>query len=96
MFLYLGWIAAAFMVGFALAWRLKQRSPNLLRRITQMPVFRGKTYAEILREVGMDPRTVVQQTDGHTLRTWRDRGGYSVSLLFDAEDRCLGVQEEHN
>ncbi len=94
MWLYLGWIAAAFMVGFVLASRLKQRKPSLRRQITQTPVFRGKTYAEILREVGIDPQTAVRQTDGRILRTWRDQSGYSVSLLFDAEDRCLGVEEE--
>ncbi len=95
MWLYLGWIAAAFMVGFALASWLKLRNPSLRQRITQTPVFRGKTYAEILHEIGIDPQTTIQQPDRHTLRTWRDHSGYSVSLLFDAEDRCLGVEDEH-
>jgi len=94
MLLYLGWVAAAFMAGFALAWGLRVHRRNLRRRMTQIPVFRGKTYAEILREVGCDPQTSVRQTDGHTLRTWRDPGGYSISLLFDTGDLCLGVAEE--
>ncbi|MBQ6174933.1 MAG: hypothetical protein IKS31_05130 [Clostridia bacterium] len=41
-----------------------------------------------------DPDTSVLQADGLPLRTWRDRSGYSISLLFDARDLCLGVEEE--
>lgn len=94
MWLYLGWVAAAFMVGFSLASWLKQRRPNLRQYISQTPVFRGKTYAEILREVGIDPQMAVHKTDGHILRTWHDHSGYSISLLFDANDLCLGVEDE--
>ncbi|MBR6954577.1 MAG: hypothetical protein IKH77_06035 [Clostridia bacterium] len=95
MLLYLGWIAAAFMAGFALARQMKRHGRTLQRRISCLPVFRGKTYGEILRAVGADPQTTVQRTDGHTLRTWCDPGGYSISLLFDDRDLCLGVEEEH-
>ncbi len=96
MLLYFGWIAAAFMAGFAFACWMKQRKQTLRQRVTQMPVFRGKTFAEILREIQSDPQTTIQQTDGRILRTWHDQSGYSISLLFDTRDLCLGVEDEHD
>ena len=96
MFLYLGWVVAAFTVGFGLACLLRRRETTLRRRVSQIPVFRGKTYAEVLRELDSDPQTTERQADDQTLRTWRDKGGYSLSLLFDARDVCLGVTEEHD
>ena len=96
MFLYLGWVIAAFAVGFGLACWLRRREHSLRRRVSMIPVFRGKTYAEILRELDSEPQAAVTQADSSILRTWRDRGGYSISLNFDEHDRCLGVVDEHN
>lgn len=94
MILYLGWVVAAFAVGFGLACMLRRREMTLRRRVSQIPVFRGKTYAEVLRELDSDPQIAIKQANDGTLRTWRDQSGYSISFLFDARDRCLGVVEE--
>ena len=90
MFLYLGWIVAAFLAGVLLTLRSK---PTLQQRVNQMGVFAGRTYADILRTMDA-PQTETRQTDGRTLRTWRNRD-YSISLLFDGRDMCLGVEDEN-
>ena len=92
MLIYLGWIAAAFLAGILFTLLLKNRRPSLRKRVTDAAVFRGKTYQEIKREID-EPQAIIRQTDGRTLRTWREEG-YSVSLLFDAKDLCLGVEDE--
>ena len=89
MFIYLGWIAAAFLAGVLLMLR---RKPTLQQRVNQMGVFAGRTYAEILQTMDA-PQTETRQTDGRTLRTWRNQD-YSISLLFDGRDMCLGVEDE--
>ncbi len=94
MLLYLGWVVAAFLIGFGLAWWLRRREKSLRRRVSQIPLFRGKTYAEILRELGGEPHSTIRQADDSALRTWRDKGSYSISLAFDARDLCMGVVEE--
>ena len=94
MLVYLGWIVAAFLAGMLLMLFLQRRKPSLQQRVMQMGVFAGRSYAEIL--MAMDaPQTAVQQTDGRTLRTWRN-SDYSISLLFDGQDVCLGVEDESN
>ena len=93
MLIYLGWIAAAFLAGILFAEWMKRCRPSLQARAKKAAVFRGKTYQEITSEIGA-AQTIIQQTDGHTLRTWQE-DGYSISLLFDAGDLCLGVEDEH-
>lgn len=92
MFIYLGWIAAAFLAGVLFTLWMKGRRPSLRQRVSIAAVFRGKTYREITREIDA-PQTIIQQPDGRSLRTWRE-DGYSISLLFDAQDLCLGVTDE--
>ncbi len=89
MFIYLGWIAAAFLAGVLLAQR---RKPKLQQRVTKLGVFAGRSYAEILRTMDA-PQTEARQADGQTVRTWRNQD-YSISLLFDGRDMCLGVEDE--
>ena len=91
MFLYLGWIAAAFLAGVLLA---QHRKPTLQQRVLQMGIFAGRSYAEILRTMDA-PQTEARQADGRTLRTWRNQD-YSISLWFDGRDMCLGVEDESN
>ena len=93
MLIYLGWIAAAFLAGILFAEWMKRRRPSLLARAKKAAVFRGKTYREVMDEMGAAHK-IIQQTDGRTLRTWQE-DGYSISLLFDARDLCLGVEDEH-
>ena len=92
MLVYLGWIAAAFMAGILFAGWIKSRRPSLQTRVEKAGYFRGKSYKEILREMNA-PQTIIRQPDGSTLRTWQE-DGYSISLLFDAQDLCLGVESE--
>lgn len=92
MLVYLGWIAAAFLAGMLFAEWLKRRRPSLQARVKRAAVFRGKTYQEVLSEMSA-PQSTIQRTDGRTLRTWQE-DGYSISLLFDAGDLCLGVESE--
>ena len=93
MLVYLGWIAAAFMAGILFAGRMKNRRPSLRTRVENAGYFRGKSYREILSEIN-EPQTEVRQADGHTLRTWRE-DQYSISLLFDTQDLCLGIESEN-
>ncbi len=93
MLLYLGWIAAAFLMGFLLSDRLKSKSLSLRKRVEKAAYFRGKPYREVIREIG-ETHTEIRQKDGHILRTWAE-DGYSVSLLFDERDLCLGVEDEY-
>ena len=92
MLVYLGWIVAAFMGGILFAGLMKSRKPSLQARVEKAGYFRGKSYKEILREMNT-PQTVIRQTDGLSLRTWQENG-YSISLLFDTQDMCLGVESE--
>lgn len=92
MLVYLGWIAAAFMAGILYAGWMKGRRPSLQMRVEKTGYFRGKSYKEILREMNA-PQTIIQQTNGRTLRTWQE-DGCSITLLFDAQDLCLGVESE--
>ena len=92
MLYYLGWIIAAFLTGLLLAGWLQRRRPSLQQRTERMGVFAGRGYAEILRSMDT-PHVEERLTDGRTVRTWRS-DGYSITLLFDARDVCLGVKDE--
>lgn len=92
MFFYLGWIVAAFLAGLLLAMAMQSRRPTLQQRVARLGVFAGRRYAEILRTMDA-PQTETRQADGRTLRTWRNRD-YSISLLFDGQEMCLGVEDE--
>ncbi len=93
MLIYLGWIAAAFLLGFLFSGWIKNRKPSLQKKVEKAAYFRSKSYREIMREIG-SAQTAIRQRDGCTLRTWSEKG-YSISLLFDARDLCLGVEDEH-
>lgn len=90
MLIYLGWIVAAFLAGVLLA----QRKPTLQQRVTKLGVFAGRSYAEIMRTMDT-PQAEMRRADGRTIRTWRNRE-YSISLLFDGQEMCLGVEDEDN
>ncbi len=92
MLVYLGWIAAAFLAGILFAGWLYHRRPSLESRVKKAAVFRGKTCREVISEIG-PAQKIIRQSNGYTLRTWKE-GEYSISLLFDAQDICLGVEDE--
>ena len=85
-------VAMAVMDGVTMFCR-KARRPSLRQRVKDAAVFRGKTYREVMGKMGA-AQTIIQQTDGRTLRTWQE-DDYSISLLFDAQELCLGVEDEH-
>ena len=93
MFGIIGWMVAAFLAGVLLALFIRRRRPTLQQRVTELGVFAGRTYAEILLALDA-PQEEMHRPDGQTLRTWHSRG-YGISLLFDGQEMCLGVEEEN-
>ena len=94
--LYLGWIIAAFLAGIILAVALmawREKRTTLRERFEGLGLTLGKGYAEIAAAVKVSPRMIEARPHSQTLRTWQE-GDYSISLLFDSQDYCLGVMEE--
>jgi len=93
--LYLGWIVAAFLAGGIVSYALvhRQRAKSLQARLADVDGFSGRSYAQVLGLAKVKPQRMERLPDGRTLRVWVD-GGYSIALLFDAGEVCLGVQDE--
>lgn len=91
MVLYIGWIIAAFLAGLLLGkWKQKMK---LQERFDRLNICMGMSYVEILQRVETAPRITDRNADGVTERAWADEG-YSITLTFDQQDICLGMQEE--
>ena len=93
MLAYLGWIVAAFLGGFMLAFWQRKKHHSLQENFARVEFFKGRGYREILAIAETKPDNIIQQANGNTLKTWRE-AGYSISLSFDKQDICLGVQDE--
>lgn len=93
MLLYLGWIAAAFLGGFLLALQHWSKPHSLRDSFSQVDSFKGRSYREILAIAGARPDSIIQQTNGHVIKEWKETG-YSIALAFDTRDVCLGVMNE--
>lgn len=93
--LYLGWILAAFLSGALLAGLLltRRKRQSVRSGLSAIDTFMGKSYAQVLAIARTTPQATDRTANGQVLRTWFD-GDYSISLLFDAQDICLGVQDE--
>ncbi len=93
--LYLGWILAAFLSGALLAGLLltRRKQQSVRQSFSEIDTFMGKSYAQVLAIARTTPLATDHIANGQVLRTWFD-GDYSISLLFDAQDICLGVQDE--
>lgn len=91
--LYLGWIVAAFLAGVVITAFLFSRRRTLRERFVAMGSLVGREYAQIAAEVKTSPQSTIREANGQTLRAWAE-GNYFVSLLFDQNDKCLGVMEE--
>lgn len=91
----LEWVVATFLAGGLTMFLLMNRSGErpLRRRLAATKTYWGHTYADILRKTGRGPDEISRRADGCVLRTWRE-GGYAITLRFDAQDVCLGVEEE--
>lgn len=95
MLAYLGWIVAAFLGGFLLSlflW-LRKKHHSLRENFARVEQFKGRSYREILAIAGTKPDSIIQQTNGHVIKVWKETG-YSIALEFDAQDVCLGVMSE--
>ena len=90
---YLGWIIAAFLAGLLLGKWPKKQKMKLQERFDKLNICKGMSYVEILQRVQAAPRITDRNADGITERTWADEG-YSITLTFDHQDICLGVQDE--
>ena len=93
MILYVGWIIAAFLAGLLLGKWPKKQKMKLQERFDKLNICKGMSYVEILQHVQAAPRITNRNADGITKRTWADEG-YSITLTFDRQDICLGVQDE--
>jgi len=90
---YLGWIVAAFLGGFLLAHWQRKKCHSLRENFARVEVFKGRGYREILAIAGTKPNSIIQLANGRIIKVWKEIG-YSISLEFDAQDICLGVQDE--
>ena len=93
MVLYIGWIIAAFLAGLLLGKWPKKRKMKLQERFDRLNICKGMSYVEIVQRVQAAPRITDRNANGVTERTWVD-DGYSIKLMFDQHDICLGVQDE--
>ena len=93
MVLYIGWIIAAFLAGLLFGKWTKKQKMKLQERFDKLNICKGMSYVEILQRVQAAPRITDRNADGITERTWADEG-YSITLTFDHQDICLGVQDE--
>jgi hypothetical protein len=93
MFIYLGWIVAAFLGGFLLALWQRKKVHTLRENFARVEAFSGRGYREILAIAGAKPYSIIRQADGRSIRMWKE-SGYSIVLEFDARDICLGVVDE--
>ena len=91
--LYLGCVIAAFLGGVLITayWLTKQKT--LRKRFDGLGTTKGKAYTDIVAAVGASPQTAQREANGQVLRTWQEKE-YSISLLFDGCDICLGVMDE--
>lgn len=92
---YLGWILSAILGGVLLTGLLllRKREASCRQRFSRVDSFADKTYAQVYALGRSSPQETRVTQSGQVLRTWRDRG-YSITLLFDQNDICLGVEDE--
>lgn len=92
--LYLGWIVAAILSGALLAgWLITRKNRvSCKQRFMEINTFMGKSYAQVLAIAQRPPQSTSHKANGQALRTWCD-GDYTLTLLFDARDICLGVED---
>ena len=84
---------AAFLAGLLLGKRPKKQKMKLKERFGKLNICKGMRYVEILQRVEAAPRITDRNANGVTERTWVEEQ-YSITLTFDHQDICFGVQEE--
>ena len=69
------------------------KKQTLHQRFDAVDDFRGLSYAAVINRIGLRAGATLFKNDGSSARIWSD-DTYSIMLLFDRDDICLGVQEE--
>ena len=77
---------------------LKESGGRLLQKdFVSLGTLKGKTLNEIMAKVGaaneIQPCTITETGRPGTLRTW-SKLPYTITLLFDENELCLGVKHE--
>lgn len=90
-------IGFGIFTGYFFAGLLMSKGTMLREDFIAMGELRGKTFSEIKQEVG-EPKAIVPCTAAETGRpgtlcTW-EHIPYSITLLFDENMVCLGVNRE--
>ena len=73
--------------------KYSKRKLTLHQRFDAIDDFRGLSYAAVINRIGLRAGATIFKNDGSAARIWSD-DAYSIMLLFDRDDICLGVQEE--
>ena len=89
----IGWVLAALFLGILVGERLPRGSPTLCERLDALGVLRGRDYATIRDTAGCAPCADLPRENGEHTAVW-EGDGYRISVRFDAEGMCLGVEEE--
>jgi len=71
----------------------KTSGRRLQGQFDEIEDFREWSYERVLNVIGVRADQSRFDPDGCVRRTW-SKGRYSITLLFDNYDRCLGVEEE--
>ena len=66
---------------------------SIQRFFTETEDFRGLSYEKIISLAEAKANKTRPRQDGGTARTWSE-DNYAITLLFDANGICLGVEEE--
>ncbi len=93
-------LALGVFLGYIVCGIVGMRPTALQRNFAKLGKLRGKTLGEITAVVGpysMMKRCVITDRDNARgfFFTWTE-GKYSIELLFDADNVCIGVTKEIN
>ena len=83
----------SFLAGLLLGKWPKKQKMKLQERFDRLNICKGMSYVDILQHVQAAPRITDRNANGVTERTWVEER-YSITLTFDHQDICFGVQEE--
>ena len=91
--LYLGWIVAAFLSGCIVTALFMSKRRTLRERVLSICPLVDRDYSQSREHLKTEPQSTITQPNGQKLRAWED-GRYFISMLFDQNERCLGVMDE--
>jgi hypothetical protein len=65
---------------------------SLRKKFSQLGILKGLNYKQIVAAVGKGANSIQHVSDG-SVRVWVSMD-YRITLLFDADEVCLGVSNE--